>query len=478
MSSKGGVARNRRRSNRRRGSSSAGCLGGLALLVFTLAASAEPPSRFGVDAPELAHLGAYAVGVRSLELTQKAQPDVLAFDAAQGRAPLRDRVLKIELWYPARAPADAQPVTYTGSLPSPPPDPPATFEIAGLAVRDAPVAGRNFPLLIVSHGYSNDPIALSWLTENLASKGYVVAAIRHEDPFIGDASKFAGPVLRRPLDIAFVARALPAMLAREHLVDPERIALFGYSMGGYGVLTCAGASLDPQAPPNQLMPGKLLAPYVRGGALEVTLHVAHLRAVIAISPAGGGAAFAAWGADGLASISAPLLLIAGDRDHTVDYQSGARAFFDQAVHAHRYLLTFKGAGHDIGFDPAPESMRARLWDFDWFTDPVWRTERVNAINAHFITAFLDRYLKGDESRASYLEVPAPQSSSGEWPASTPPTAFDAYSPGAPVDTVWKGFQRHHAEGLELLEAPPAPAAAAADSVTPTIRKKSADSAAL
>ena len=29
-------------------------------------------------------------------------------------------------------------------------------------------------------------------------------------------------------------------------------------------------------------------------------------------------------------------------------------------------------------------------------------ERINAINAHFITAFLDRYVKGDEPRAAYL----------------------------------------------------------------------------
>jgi predicted dienelactone hydrolase len=432
----------------------AGLTGALAVLAGTPSvASDEPASRFGVDAPELARLGAFAVGVRSFTLTQSAQPDVLAFDAKQGRAPLHDRVLGIELWYPARAAAETPRVTYAGSLPSAPPEPPARFEIAGLAVRDAPPAGRDFPLLIVSHGYSNDPVALSWLTENLASKGYVVAAIRHEDPFIGDASKRAGPVLRRPLDIAFVARALAAMLGREHLIDPQRIALFGYSMGGYGVLTCAGAGLDPAGPANQQMPGKLLAPYVRGGALENSLHVPHLRAVVALSPAGGGA-FAAWGAEGLKSIEVPLLLIAGDRDHTVDYASGARAFFDQAVRAHRYLLTFKGAGHDIGFDPAPASMRAKLWDYDWFTDPVWRTERVNAINAHFITAFLDRYVKGDESRAAYLEVPQTQSWLGEWPASTPPTAYDAPSPGPPVDTLWKGFQRHHAEGLELLEAQP------------------------
>jgi hypothetical protein len=34
-----------------------------------------------------------------------------------------------------------------------------------------------------------------------------------------------------------------------------------------------------------------------------------------------------------------------------------------------------------------------LWDQDWFEDPVWRKDRINAINAHCISAFLDRYVK-------------------------------------------------------------------------------------
>jgi predicted dienelactone hydrolase len=151
-------------------------------------------------------------------------------------------------------------------------------------------------------------------------------------------------------------------------------------------------------------------------------------------------------------ITAPLLLIQGDKDRTVDYASGARAIFGMASGANRYLLTFKNGGHAMGLNPAPQSMRQTLWNQDWFEDPVWRKERVNAINAHFITAFLDRYLKDDESRAAYLDVAATDSDAGVWPAAAPPLAYDAYSRGAPEITVWKGFQRNHAAGLELLRA--------------------------
>ena len=411
----------------------------------------EPPSRFGVDAPELARLGNYAVGVKTLHLVQHGQADVLAFDAAKGSAPLADRALTVDLWYPARPAPAAVRVVYTASLPSEPPAPPAHFSIPGIAVRDAPPSGTGHPLVIVSHGYSNDPDAMTWLTENLASKGYVVAAIRHDDPPITDQTRFAQPLMRRPLDIAFVAQTLQSTLGADHLVDPARTALVGYSMGGYGVLTAAGATLDPDGGAVKRVPGGLMLPFARGGAMRDSLTVKGLLAVVAISPAGAGP-LASWGAEGVRAITAPLLLIAGDDDRTVDYATGARAIFDMASNAHRYLLTFKGGGHAIGLSPVPDSMRQRLWDQDWFEDPVWRKERINAINAHFITAFLDRYVKGDQSRAAYLNVPVTESSAGVWAAATPALAYDAYSPGTSDITVWKGFQRNHASGLELLQA--------------------------
>ena len=422
--------------------------------VLESGSAAPPPSRFGVDAPELARLGRYAVGVRTLHLREPAQPDVLAFDPATGKAPLHVRELGVDIWYPATARAGDAAAVYSAQLPSEPPLPPASFTVTGLAVREAPAAGKNFPLVIVSHGYSNDPAAMTWLTENLASKGYVVAAIHHDDPPITDRAKFIGPLLRRPLDIAYVAHNLQRTLASEHLIDPSLTALVGYSMGGYGVLTAAGASLDPKGPPTQMIPGGLLLPYVRGGAQADELTVPNLKAVVAISPAGGGT-LAAWGGEGLRALNVPLLLIQGDHDRTVDYATGARAIFDQAINAPRYLLTLLGAGHSIGLNPPPDSMRKRLWDQEWFQDPVWRAERVNEINAHFITAFLDRYVKGDASRAAYLDVPVPRSADGAWPdpsSGAAPPPYDAYSPASGGITVWKGFQRSESAGLEMLRA--------------------------
>ena len=436
---------------------SSGRLAALAVMFllsspWPAAAADGPPSRPGVDAPELARLGPRAVGVRTLELLAPGAPDVLNYDPQSRRMPVADRHLTIDLWYPAEA-LNARAETYTGGLSGETPGELVQFVVPGIASRNArPEAGRH-PLVLVSHGLGNVTAALTWLTENLASKGYVVAAIRHEDPpYQAAVGKLAALALRRPLDMVFAAERLRTLLGREGLIDPDALALIGYSIGGCGVLTAAGATLDPSSPLVEHLPGgAMLEPYARHGASRDAVRINDLKAVVALAPAGGGE-LRVWGDQGLADVRAPLLLIAGDHDTTVDYASNARAFFTAASGTSRYLLTYRMAGHAIGLNPAPAAMRERLWDLDWFEDPVWRKDRIVAINLHFITAFLDRYLRGDESRAAYLDVLAKDGADGRWPA-PPPAHYQDYSAQTGGVTVWKGFQLHHAAGLELLHLP-------------------------
>ena len=408
----------------------------------------QPASQVGVDAPELARLGAAGVGYRVLELVHAQQPDVLATDRTTGAVPLHDRPVTVDLWYPANTTPTMPRGFYEGLLSSEPPLPRAAFRVPALAVKDAVPALGAYPLVVVSHGFGNDTAAFSWLGENLASKGYVVAAIRHIDPDYSDRAQFAWVLLRRPLDTVFVARELQASLGKAGLVDPSRTALVGYSMGGYAVLTAGGATLDPAGQIVAQMPGQALTQYARGGAQRDWLRVPNLKAVVALAPAGGGAV-PAWGNAGLADLTAPLFLISGNQDRTVNYETGAKTFFESAVNAPRFLLTYREGGHAIGMGPAaPPEMRSRLWDLDWFEDPVWRKDRILAINLHFITAFLDRYVKGDTSRDAYLRGLTPESDAGRWPGK-PAVPYDAPSPGGEGISLWKGFQDRHAAGLQL-----------------------------
>jgi predicted dienelactone hydrolase len=420
-----------------------------AIILFAAPSLAKgtPPSIMGVDAPELAALGPERVGFRTIALVHKAQPDFQAVDAKTGVVPLYNRKLVVDIWYPATIQKGAKPVTYRGALWAEPPRSPVAFTQEGMAVLNANPAGRAHPLVILSHGYSNAPAVMTWLTENLTSKGYVVAAIHHEDPnpYVISAEKRAAPNFNRPLDIAFVAAQLRVSLGNQ--IDPERVALIGYSQGGYGVLTAGGASLDPGGPNMALVAGGWLKKYARGTSGAAEIVVPGVKAIVALAP-GGGFPKSAWGADGLAAITAPLLLIQGDADPVVDYKTGALAVFGGAVNADRYLLTYKQAGHAIALNPAPPEMRGSVWDMDWFEDPIWRNDRVGAINLHFITAFLGLHLRGDGSRAAYLNVPVENSDDGVWnaPAGVP---WGAYSPGGGGVTLWKGFQRRHARGMEL-----------------------------
>jgi predicted dienelactone hydrolase len=424
------------------------------MLSMTVAAEAKPPSVPGIDAPELAALGPDGVGFRTVTFVHKAQPDLMAADAKTGAVPLHDRKLNVDIWYPAAVTKGAKRLTYRSSLWGEPPRPPVPFTVPGLAVQNAKPVGSAHPLVIVSHGYSNAPAVMTWLTENLASKGYVVAAIHHEDPnpYVVTAQQRAAPNFNRPHDIAFITAQLRTSLGGQ--IDPNRVALIGYSQGGYGVLTAGGASLDPEHPGMALVPDGWATKYARGSAEAGEIIVPGVKAIVALAPAGGGDR-SAWGPAGLAGISAPLLLIAGDNDPVVGYEKAAKLFFAQAVNSDRYLLTYKQAGHAIALNPAPPEMRSQLWDMDWFEDPIWRQDRINAVNLHFISAFLAVNLRDERDKAAYLNVPAENSDVGDWQAS-PTTSWSAYSPGGAGVSLWKGFQRRHAQGMILLHAIPMP----------------------
>ena len=413
-----------------------------ALPILLLLTAADVPSRPPVGSPELAFLGPSSVGLRTVQVENQAAVDPLASTEA-GHVVRSDRMLPLSIWYPAKIGANKPTEPYHAALVSEPPRPPTMFHIPALAVRNAEPMGGGYPVVVVSHGYNNDPVMLSWLTENLASKGYVVVAIGHNDPPITDSAKTPAAFLQRPLDIAFVIHQIRGGLLGP-LADPKRIALVGYSMGGSGVLTVAGARLNPQSPVMKSFPSVLMDRYIAHGAGVSDLGGGDLKAVVAISPAGG-APWQVWG-DGVAAVHTPLMVIGGDADRTVGFEHGPAALFASAVHSDRYMLVFRGGGHSIGVDPAPPEMQANLWDLDWFEDPIWRKDRVNAISLHFITAFLDLHLKGEAQRVAYLDVPKPESDGAAWTGAASPYAVVSQGGSNPT---WKGFVRDHQNGLIL-----------------------------
>lgn len=158
------------------------------------------------------------------------------------------RTLPITVWYPAAANASGEPAKYMiGQVPS------LRGAQTGVAAAQGP-----FPLVAFSHGNSGVRDQSFFLCEELASRGYVVAAPDHTgNTFLDfDQSMIAAMAFLRPKDItATIDRVLkpeandPKWLTG--LIDEKRIGVSGHSFGGYTSLAVAGAHLQP---PPEFMP--------------------------------------------------------------------------------------------------------------------------------------------------------------------------------------------------------------------------------
>ena len=111
------------------------------------------------------------------------------------------------------------------------------------------------------------------------------------------------------------------------------------------------------------------------------------------------------------------------------------------------MLVYENARHNVGGNPAPSGLALDFSARESFEEPVWRKDRILAINQHFATAFLDLYLKGDETRKSYLHAGAKRAVDGAWAVVPGQAVGGKYSTGEAG--YWKGFQRRWAMGLQM-----------------------------
>jgi predicted dienelactone hydrolase len=391
------------------------------------------------DAPELAARGTYKVGVQTLDFVNKGQIDILK--AKTGVEPLYDRPLKVEVWYPATiSEGTKEMVTYDEVLgmSNNPKRPLIPFTFTGRAARNAPpqYSDGAFPLIIVSHGYVGSRLLLTYLTENLASKGYVVVAIDHAESTFKDAGGFQSTLLNRAKDVIFVLNQMADLNKKgsksflANLVDANNTALIGYSMGGYGVLNASGAGYSAKMDTTfASMTGgsKAIKSRLASNPEYKASIDARIKAVVAFAP--WGMQRGTWDSEGLKGLKVPTFFIAGSQDDISGYEDGIKAIYKGAVNADRYLLTYMNARHNIAPNPPPaESMKAGLHidEYYRYAEPAWNEKRINNINQHFITAFLGIHLKKNDY-GKFLDLK--ENSNNQ---------------------LWTGFKPRSSVGLELL----------------------------
>lgn len=239
-----------------------------ALALSPAAASAQTaPSTLALPRPT----GPAAVGRDTLALVD---------DRADPWVPTEPRRLMVTLFYPAvphtgtRAPYLSLPearalvdfAEFGEQLPA------ETLAAARTSSRVGarPLPGRR-PLVLLSPGFTVPRHTLTALAEDLASRGYVVAAVDHAYESV--AAEFPGGVLpcaacdlpgtigiapiarNRAVDLSFVLDELRG----SPLIDPRRIAVAGHSMGGDAAATTlradrrvdAGVNLDGPVLPTE-----------------------------------------------------------------------------------------------------------------------------------------------------------------------------------------------------------------------------------
>ncbi len=401
------------------------------------------------DAPELATPGDLPVGVRTITVTNKNQIDILNVDDDKD-LPRYDRSLTLEVWYPA-ADGTGNGGTYSDVQLR---DGVTKVELNGLAVRDAdPLKAETpFPLVMISHGYPGNRFLLSYLGENLATKGYVVVSIDHTESTYDNRAAFGSTLVNRPLDQRFVLDEIDR-LSKDNssflsgIVDADDTGLIGYSMGGYGAVISAGGGVTEKSTEYSWgAPNGTLKMHLAGSDTHEALIDPRIKAVVAFAPWGMNTGF--WDAEGLKGVRKPIFFIAGSDDDVSGYENGTKAIFEASVNTRRYLLTFEYANHNAG---APMPPPTESWQpsenldfipFDHYADPVWDNVRMNNISQHFITAFLGQYLKGDNEMAAYLDLVEHSRDAVH--------ALNEDGTPKPEHNYWKGFPARTAKGLSLM----------------------------
>jgi predicted dienelactone hydrolase len=112
--------------------------------------------------------------------------------------------------------------------------------------RDAPVSGSDLPLVVISHGNGGGPASHADVALALANAGYIVVAPMHAGDNYADQSAFGSAtwLSGRTLEVhATPDYMLNNWQGHDH-IDPDRIGAFGFSAGGFTVLTAVGAQPD------------------------------------------------------------------------------------------------------------------------------------------------------------------------------------------------------------------------------------------
>jgi predicted dienelactone hydrolase len=293
----------------------------------------------------LSEEGPYSVGMRTMTFTDESR------DA---------KTINVMLWYPALDEA-------TNAAPD---------------LSDAP-----YPVVAYSHGLGGSPAELRGPSAHLASYGFIVVAVSHQD----NLKRF---FIDRPLDVFLVIDQLTGMTGDDlaGLMDWERFGVMGWSMGATTTLQIAGMGMDLPAARSAwcgytLLPDRCLsdaeyaemqAQWEHFGATDDDglWHIPNdLNPQAVIAMAGG--IWGLFGERGLEQVAAPTLVMQGTADSgNADYEDEAIYLVSHLQSDDAIFISLINAGHSF--------------------------PSVSRQVAPYLVAFFGYHLQGNEDYAEYL----------------------------------------------------------------------------
>lgn len=317
--------------------------------------------------------GPYQVGVMTVDLIDPTR---------------NSRHLRTEIWYPVDRTTHGAVYPYSTGIPT-------------SALRNAPIAaGGPFPFVIFSHSLSALREQSTFLTEYLASRGYVVASPDHQFNTGRDFKplEIYQSALDRPIDVRVVVDEL---LRRNQKpgdrlfgkIDPDRGGMVGHSLGGYTALAVGGALVN--------VTDFSVAPDKKAGEPYKDLSDPRLKAVVALAPV----IRPAFDATSFAQLKRPTLVVGASGDTITPIEDHQKPVFECAG-GPCTLAIIDGASH-FSFNNEEMLLRAPFLIRKMHNPTIDRNE-FEEIVVRLTSAFLDQHLKGDLDAGKRITTKDPQ----------------------------------------------------------------------
>ena len=264
--------------------------------------------------------------------------------------------------------------------------------------RGAPISGDALPVVVISHGNSGGPASHADLALALANAGYVVVAPMHggdnyaDQSTVGSVTWLSGRTKELHATIDYMLESWEG----HDRIDPERIGTYGFSAGGFTVLTAVGAQPDLRIIANHCIESpevvcdllrSVNSPYLNADTPtmgDAFLPDLRIKAAVVAAPGLGFTMVP----NGLDNVHVPIQLWSAEDDINVPYDTNTK-LVREALGSWVEFHSVPGAGHFSFLSPcsflAPSAICS---DKEQFDRKIFHIEMNDSV-----IAFFEKYLK-------------------------------------------------------------------------------------